>query len=238
MLYRNEPENLKLAVRKYIIKMSLIYGFGIIFNFVLFFFCLPKIRPDLEQVKYIFLFVFPALALFSAFIVYINSKKIKDIYSDHSFEITDGRIIVVNNKIKNEYNLNELKKIEQIDKDKYALYMKNNNRIFTSEFLENKEKLYEELSSLKEIQKSSKNKIFSILSIIFCVGFFTSRFIPNLWIYIFFALGFLVTSIISVYQNIFTNNKLWVKIYLIVFYLFIDTSIIYALYKVFKYLIG
>ena len=147
-------------------------------------------------------------------------------------------IIVVNNKIKNEYNLNELKKIEQIDKDKYALYMKNNNRIFTSEFLENKEKLYEELSSLKEIHKSSKNKILSILSIIFFVGFFTSRFIPNLWIYIFFALGFLVTSIISLYQNIFTNNKLWVKIYLIVFYLFIDTCIIYALYKVFKYLIG
>ena len=218
--------------------MSLIYGFGIIFNFVLFFFFLPKIRPDLEQVKYIFLFVFPALALFSAFIVYINSNKIKKIYLEHSFEVTDSKIIVTNNKIVNEYDFNELRKIEQIDKDKYALYMKNNNRIFTSEFLENKEKLYEELSNLKEIQKSSKIKIISILSFVFCVGFFTRRFIPNLWIYIFFALGFLITSIISVYQNIFTNIKLWIKIYLIVFYLFIDTFIIYALYKVFKYLLG
>ena len=236
MVYKNDPANLKLAIRKYIIKMSLIYGFGIIFNFVLFYFYLPKIRPELEQIKYIYLIIFPSLTLFSAFLVYLNSKKIRNSYSNYSFEITNSKIIVIDDKIENEYNFYEIKKIEQIDKEQYVLYMKNKIRICTSIFLENKEKLHQELSKLFEIKNNTKKKVISFLSLFFVIGVFVSRFISNLWLYIFFALGFLVTSIITIYQIIFMENKLWIKIYSIALNIFLDICIIYSLSKVFNHL--
>ena len=42
MIYKNDPNKLKLAVNKYRIKMFCIYAFAIIFNFVLFYFFLPS----------------------------------------------------------------------------------------------------------------------------------------------------------------------------------------------------
>ena len=143
-----------------------------------------------------------------------------------------------NNKSIKNYEFKDINKIEQIKENKFIIYFNDHTRIFTSEFLENQGSFYNEISKIHEIKKSSKNKIINFLSWFFCIGFFTSRFIPNIWIYIFFAIGFIITSIINSYQIIFGNSKLWVKIYFVLLNLLINVLIIYALYTVFRRLIS
>ena len=238
MIYKNDSIKQKKCINKYKTKMFLIYGFAILFNFILFYVVLPKCRPDLEKIKYIFLILFPALACYCIFIVFLFSKKLKKNYVEYSFEISEDKFIVTDNKIIKNYEFKDINKIEQIKENKYIIYFNDHTRIVTSEFLENQENFYDDISKIHEIKKSSKNKIINILSWIFCIGFFTSRFIPNIWIYIFFAIGFIITSLINSYQIIFGNLKLLSKIYVVLLNLVIDGIIIYALYTVFRKLIA
>ena len=223
-----------MFINKYKTKMFLIYGSAILFNFILFYLVLPKYRPDFEKIKYVFLILFPALACYCIFLVLLFSKKLKKNYVEYAFEVSENKIIVTDDKSINEYEFKDINKIEQIEENKFIIYFNNHTRIVTSEFLENKESFYNDISKIHEIKKSSKNKIINILSWVFCIGFFTSRFIPNIWVYIFFAIGFIITSIINSYQIIFSNSKLWSKIYIILFDLIFDTLIIFGLYKLFS----
>ena len=154
-------------------------------------------------------------------------------FLEYSFEILDNEIkIYENGKLRN-YKIIDIQKIEMIRENLYVIYMKNHNRFYTSEFLENIEDFICDISKIKKIEKSSFYKILSILSWIFCIGFFIGRFIKNIYIYVFFALGFLITSIINVYQIINSPVKFWTKIYTVCVYLFIDSFIVYVLYKIF-----
>ena len=234
MIYKNDSTKIKMFINKYKTKMFLIYGFAILFNFILFYLVLPKYRPDFEKIKYVFLILFPALACYCIFLVLLFSKKLKKNYVEYAFEVYENKFIVTDDKSINEYEFKDINKIEQIEENKFIIYFNNHTRIVTSEFLENKESFYNDISKIHEIKKSSKNKIINILSWVFCIGFFTSRFIPNIWVYIFFAIGFIITSIINSYQIIFSNSKLWSKIYIILFDLIFDTLIIFGLYKLFS----
>ena len=218
--------------------MFLIYGSAILFNFILFYLVLPKYRPDFEKIKYVFLILFPALACYCIFLVLLFSKKLKKNYVEYAFEVSENKFIVTDDKSINEYEFKDINKIEQIEENKFIIYFNNHTRILTSEFLENKESFYNDISKIHEIKKSSKNKIINILSWVFCIGFFTSRFIPNIWVYIFFAIGFIITSIINSYQIIFSNSKLWSKIHIVLIDLIFDTLIIFGLYKLFSRLIA
>lgn len=238
MIYKNDSTKIKMFINKYKTKMFLIYGFAILFNFILFYLVLPKYRPDFEKIKYVFLIFFPALACYCMFLVLLFSKKLKKNYVEYAFEVSENKFIVTDDKSINEYEFKDINKIEQIEENKFIIYFNNHTRIVTSEFLENKESFYNDISKIHEIKKSSKNKIINILSWVFCIGFFTSRFIPNIWVYIFFAIGFIITSIINSYQIIFSNSKLWSKIYIILFDLIFDTLIIFGLYKLFSRLIA
>lgn len=238
MIYKNDSTKIKMFINKYKTKMFLIYGFAILFNFILFYLVLPKYRPDFEKIKYVFLILFPALACYCIFLVLLFSKKLKKNYVEYAFEVSENKFIVTDDKRINEYEFKDINKIEQIEENKFIIYFNNHTRIVTSEFLENQESFYNDISKIHEIKKSSKNKIINILSWVFCIGFFTSRFIPNIWVYIFFAIGFIITSIINSYQIIFSNSKLWSKIYIILFDLIFDTLIIFGLYKLFSRLIA
>lgn len=238
MIYKNDSTKIKMFINKYKTKMFLIYGSAILFNFILFYLVLPKYRPDFEKIKYVFLILFPALACYCIFLVLLFSKKLKKNYVEYAFEVSENKFIVTDDKRINEYEFKDINKIEQIEENKFIIYFNNHTRIVTSEFLENKESFYNDISKIHEIKKSSKNKIINILSWVFCIGFFTSRFIPNIWVYIFFAIGFIITSIINSYQIIFSNSKLWSKIYIILFDLIFDTLIIFGLYKLFSRLIA
>lgn len=238
MIYKNDSTKIKMFINKYKTKMFLIYGSAILFNFILFYLVLPKYRPDFEKIKYVFLILFPALACYCIFLVLLFSKKLKKNYVEYAFEVSENKFIVTDDKSINEYEFKDINKIEQIEENKFIIYFNNHTRIVTSEFLENKESFYNDISKIHEIKKSSKNKIINILSWVFCIGFFTSRFIPNIWVYIFFAIGFIITSIINSYQIIFSNSKLWSKIYIVLFDLIFDTLIIFGLYKLFSRLIA
>lgn len=238
MIYKNDSTKIKMFINKYKTKMFLIYGFAILFNFILFYLVLPKYRPDFEKIKYVFLILFPALACYCIFLVLLFSKKLKKNYVEYAFEVSENKFIVTDDKRINEYEFKDINKIEQIEENKFIIYFNNHTSIVTSEFLENQESFYNDISKIHEIKKSSKNKIINILSWFFCIGFFTSRFIPNIWVYIFFAIGFIITSIINSYQIIFSNSKLWSKIYIILFDLIFDTLIIFGLYKLFSRLIA
>lgn len=238
MIYKNDSTKIKMFINKYKTKMFLIYGSAILFNFILFYLVLPKYRPDFEKTKYVFLILFPALACYCIFLVLLFSKKLKKNYVEYAFEVSENKFIVTDDKSINEYEFKDINKIEQIEENKFIIYFSNHTRIVTSEFLENKESFYNDISKIHEIKKSSKNKIINILSWVFCIGFFTSRFIPNIWVYIFFAIGFIITSIINSYQIIFSNSKLWSKIYIVLFDLIFDTLIILGLYKLFSRLIA
>lgn len=238
MIYKNDSTKIKMFINKYKTKMFLIYGFAILFNFILFYLVLPKYRPDFEKIKYVFLILFPALACYCIFLVLLFSKKLKKNYVEYAFEVSENKFIVTDDKSINEYEFKDINKIEQIEENKFIIYFNNHTRIVTSEFLENQESFYNDISKIHEIKKSSKNKIINILSWVFCIGFFTSRFIPNIWVYIFFAIGFIITSIINSYQIIFSNSKLWSKIYIVLFDLIFDTLIIFGLYKLFSRLIA
>lgn len=227
-----------MFINKYKTKMFLIYGSAILFNFILFYLVLPKYRPDFEKIKYVFLILFPALACYCIFLVLLFSKKLKKNYVEYAFEVSENKFIVTDDKSINEYEFKDINKIEQIEENKFIIYFNNHTRIVTSEFLENKESFYNDISKIHEIKKSSKNKIINILSWVFCIGFFTSRFIPNIWVYIFFAIGFIITSIINSYQIIFSNSKLWSKIHIVLIDLIFDTLIIFSLYKLFSRLIA
>lgn len=235
MIYKNDPNKLKLAVNKYRIKMFCIYAFAIIFNFVLFYFFLPKLDPNFEGIRHIYPIMFSLLAIFCVFIVFIASKKLKKNFSEYSFEFTDENSMVITNggSVKT-YNLTEIKKIECISENKFIIYMNDRTRFYTSEFLENQEDFNNELAQHAEIHKSSTFTIFRVLSWIFCIGFILSRFFGNIWIYTFFAVGFIITSIITVYQCIFSTSKLWAKIYMAFFYLIFDSLIIYGLFISFR----
>ena len=178
-----------MFINKYKTKMFLIYGFAILFNFILFYLVLPKYRPDFEKIKYVFLILFPALACYCIFLVLLFSKKLKKNYVEYAFEVSENKFIVTDDKSINEYEFKDINKIEQIEENKFIIYFNNHTRIVTSEFLENQESFYNDISKIHEIKKSSKNKIINILSWVFCIGFFTSRFIPNIWVYIFFAIN-------------------------------------------------
>lgn len=238
MIYKNDSTKIKMFINKYKTKMFLIYGSAILFNFILFYLVLPKYRPDFEKIKYVFLILFPALACYCIFLVLLFSKKLKKNYVEYAFEVSENKFIVTDDKSINEYEFKDINKIEQIEENKFIIYFNNHTRIVTSEFLENKESFYNDISKIHEIKKSSKNKIINILSWVFCIGFFTSRFIPNIWVYIFFAIGFIITSIINSYQIIFSNSKLWSKIYIVLIDLIFDTLIIFGLYKLFSRLIA
>lgn len=238
MIYKNDSTKIKMFINKYKTKMFLIYGSAILFNFILFYLVLPKYRPDFEKIKYVFLILFPALACYCIFLVLLFSKKLKKNYVEYAFEVSENKFIVTDDKCINEYEFKDINKIEQIEENKFIIYFNNHTRIVTSEFLENKESFYNDISKIHEIKKSSKNKIINILSWFFCIGFFTSRFIPNIWVYIFFAIGFIITSIINSYQIIFSNSKLWSKIHIVLIDLIFDTLIIFGLYKLFSRLIA
>lgn len=238
MIYKNDSTKIKMFINKYKTKMFLIYGSAILFNFILFYLVLPKYRPDFEKIKYVFLILFPALACYCIFLVLLFSKKLKKNYVEYAFEVSENKFIVTDDKSINEYEFKDINKIEQIEENKFIIYFNNHTRIVTSEFLENKESFYNDISKIHEIKKSSKNKIINILSWFFCIGFFTSRFIPNIWVYIFFAIGFIITSIINSYQIIFSNSKLWLKIHIVLIDLIFDTLIILGLYKLFSRLIA
>lgn len=238
MIYKNDSTKIKMFINKYKTKMFLIYGSAILFNFILFYLVLPKYRPDFEKIKYVFLILFPALACYCIFLVLLFSKKLKKNYVEYAFEVSENKFIVTDDKSINEYEFKDINKIEQIEENKFIIYFNNHTRIVTSEFLENKESFYNDISKIHEIKKSSKNKIINILSWFFCIGFFTSRFIPNIWVYIFFAIGFIITSIINSYQIIFSNSKLWSKIHIVLIDLIFDTLIILGLYKLFSRLIA
>ncbi len=238
MIYKNDSTKIKMFINKYKTKMLLIYGSAILFNFILFYLVLPKYRPDFEKIKYVFLILFPALACYCIFLVLLFSKKLKKNYVEYAFEVSENKFIVTDDKSINEYEFKDINKIEQIEENKFIIYFNNHTRIVTSEFLENKESFYNDISKIHEIKKSSKNKIINILSWVFCIGFFTSRFIPNIWVYIFFAIGFIITSIINSYQIIFSNSKLWSKIHIVLIDLIFDTLIIFGLYKLFSRLIA
>lgn len=235
MIYKNDPDKLKLAVNKYRMKMFCIYAFAIIFNFVLFYFFLPKLDPTFEGIRHIYLIMFSSLAAFCVIVVIIASNKLKKNFSEYSFEFTDeNSMVVTNGGSVRIYNLAEIKKIECVSENKFIIYMNDRTRFYTSEFLENQEAFNSELAQYAEIQKSSSFTIFRVLSWIFCIGFILSRFFGNIWIYTFFAVGFIITSIITVYKCIFSTNKLWVKIYMTVFYLIFDSLIIYGLFMSFR----
>lgn len=238
MIYKNDSTKIKMFINKYKTKMFLIYGSAILFNFILFYLVLPKYRPDFEKIKYVFLILFPALACYCIFLVLLFSKKLKKNYVEYAFEVSENKFIVTDDKSINEYEFKDINKIEQIEENKFIIYFNNHTRIVTSEFLENQESFYNDISKIHEIKKSSKNKIINILSWVFCIGFFTSRFIPNIWVYIFFAIGFIITSIINSYQIIFSNSKLWSKIHIVLIDLIFDTLIILGLYKLFSRLIA
>ena len=238
MIYKNDPTKLKMCVNKYKTKMFLVYGFGILFNFVLFYVVLPKYRPDFENIKYIFLILFPALAFYCVFLVFLFSKKVKKNYAEYSFEISEDKFVVTNGKSVKNYNLKDVSKIEQIGENAFIIYFNNRSRIFTSQYLENQESFCNEISKIHETKKSSKNRIINILSWVFFIGFFTCKFIPNIWLYVFFAVGFVVTSIINLYRIVFGSNKLIVKIYVVVINLLIDAAIIYGLYNLFRGIIA
>ena len=238
MIYKNDSTKIKMFINKYKTKMFLIYGSAILFNFILFYLVLPKYRPDFEKIKYVFLILFPALACYCIFLVLLFSKKLKKNYVEYAFEVSENKFIVTDDKSINEYEFKDINKIEQIEENKFIIYFNNHTRIVTSEFLENKESFYNDISKIHEIKKSSKNKIINILSWVFCIGFFISRFIPNIWVYIFFAIGFIITSIINSYQIIFSNSKLWSKIHIVLIDLIFDTLIILGLYKLFSRLIA
>ena len=238
MIYKNDSTKIKMFINKYKTKMFLIYGSAILFNFILFYLVLPKYRPDFEKIKYVFLILFPALACYCIFLVLLFSKKLKKNYVEYAFEFSENKFIVTDDKSINEYEFKDINKIEQIEENKFIIYFNNHTRIVTSEFLENKESFYNDISKIHEIKKSSKNKIINILSWVFCIGFFTSRFIPNIWVYIFFAIGFIITSIINSYQIIFSNSKLLSKIHIVLIDLIFDTLIIFGLYKLFSRLIA
>jgi len=238
MIYKNDSTKIKMFINKYKTKMFLIYGSAILFNFILFYLVLPKYRPDFEKIKYVFLILFPALACYCIFLVLLFSKKLKKNYVEYAFEVSENKFIVTDDKSINEYEFKDINKIEQIEENKFIIYFNNHTRIVTSEFLENQESFYNDISKIHEIKKSSKNKIINILSWVFCIGFFTSRFIPNIWVYIFFAMGFIITSIINSYQIIFSNSKLWSKIHIVLIDLIFDTLIIFGLYKLFSRLIA
>ena len=238
MIYKNDSTKIKMYINKYKTKMFLIYGSAILFNFILFYLVLPKYRPDFEKIKYVFLILFPALTCYCIFLVLLFSKKLKKNYVEYAFEVSENKFIVTDDKSINEYEFKDINKIEQIEENKFIIYFNNHTRIVTSEFLENQESFYNDISKIHEIKKSSKNKIINILSWVFCIGFFTSRFIPNIWVYIFFAIGFIITSIINSYQIIFSNSKLWSKIHIVLIDLIFDTLIIFGLYKLFSRLIA
>ena len=238
MIYKNDSTKIKMFINKYKTKMFLIYGSAILLNFILFYLVLPKYRPDFEKIKYVFLILFPALACYCIFLVLLFSKKLKKNYVEYAFEVSENKFIVTDDKLINEYEFKDINKIEQIEENKFIIYFNNHTRIVTSEFLENKESFYNDISKIHEIKKSSKNKIINILSWVFCIGFFISRFIPNIWVYIFFAIGFIITSIINSYQIIFSNSKLWSKIHIVLIDLIFDTLIILGLYKLFSRLIA
>lgn len=238
MIYKNDSSKEKMYVNKYRTRKLLTFGFAIFFNFIVFYIVLPHFRPDFEKTKNVLLITFLALACYCTVLVFLFSKKMKKLYAAYSFEITEDKFIITNNGSVTSYEIKDIKKIEQIRKNQFMIYFNNNTRILTSEFLENQENFNNEISKLHEIKKSSKLKVLNILSWIFCIGFFTSRFIPNIWVFIFFSIGFFIISIIILYQVIFSDSKRWAKIYSVLVYLLIDGMIIYSLCKTFRSLIA
>ena len=109
MVYKNDSTKQKLCINKYKTRMFLIYGFAILFNFILFYIVLPKSRPDLEKIKYIFLILFPGFACYCIFIVLLFSKKLKKNYVEYSFEISEDKFIITDNKSIKNYEFKDIK---------------------------------------------------------------------------------------------------------------------------------
>lgn len=235
MIFKNDIKKQSKFVKKYIIKMSLIFGFSILINAILFIVVLPKIRQDLANIQNIMAIAFSCLVVYCSFMVYLFSKKVKKNYEEYACEISGNTISVYENGINKKYAIEDIKNIQEVSKDKYKITFKNNSALYTSELLEQFEEFKKIICSVQEPkQKTLSNQVFNILSCFFCIGFFLSRFIPNLYMWFFFAIGFVVTSIMSTYKILQMNIKIWIKIYHIVFYLFINGLIINALITVLK----
>lgn len=236
MVYKNDAAKLKNALRNFRTRMISIFAFAIVFNFILFYLVMPKIQPDMAAAKNIFLILFPLLALYCGVLVFIFGKKLKKDFFYYSIEITDDKIIETERKSVKEYPLLEVKKIKILRANKYLVIMNNSNRLYTSEFLENQEDFNERLTKIKEPQKGSFERNINTLSWVFCIGFFASRFIPNIWVYIVFSIGFIVVSIFAIYRGLHMNIKPGAKIFSIIFYILFDALIINALISTLKHI--
>lgn len=235
MVFKNDKNKLSKYIKNYILRLSLIYCFSILFNVIIFIFIVPRIRPDFAGVRIPLGIAFICLAIFCGIMLFIGQNKFKKSFLNYSCEIDDNLITIYENGMKKTYGITELSNIYETSKKKYKLVFKNKSVLFISDSLENIEEFQKILFSIKTPKQTIvSNRIYNLLSWIFCIGFFISRFIPNLYVWFFFAIGFVITSIISTYKILVMNVKTWIKIYQVLFYIIIDGLIINAMITVLK----
>ena len=238
MIYKYNESKEKEAVHKFIVKMGCIYGVAIIVNFVLFYFLLPFSDPNFQNIRWIFLILFPAMAVFCAFIIFFGVKRFRKNYRSYELEITDSKIIAVENSVRRELPLSEIKDIRQTGKNGLVVIGKSFTRIYITNYVESCEEITKKLSEIKEIKKDKKEKLIIAASWFFMIGLFAARFIPNIYVYCIFGFGFVVMSVISVYYVFCSGIKIFLKIVSALFYAYIDFQIIYTLIVVTKKILG
>lgn len=231
MIYKNDSSKENVFIHKYLIRMISIFSFAIIFNFCLFYFMLPIANTEYKNTVWIYLIIFPLLAVYCAVLTFVFLKKNKKNFREYTFEITDNEIIVNENKLQKIIKISEIKEIRKIKEKKILIIGNAFSRIYTSEYLENAEEVFSRLSEITDIKKDKKEKVITILTWIIFIGFFIARFIPNVYVYIIFGTGFLVMSVISIYLLFCSSIKLWTKIIMIIFYGYTNFWIIMNIVK-------
>lgn len=234
MVYKNDASKLRLAVRNYLVRMIGICSFAIAFNIILFFIVLPAVRPEMKDIQPVLSVAFLFVTVYCGVIIFVFCKKLRKNFADYSFQIDENRMVVHENNMTKEYAIADVSKIKILKKNKYLILMNNASRIYTSPFLEMQDEFEDALARIRMPEKGRSEKILNALSWFFVIGFLISRFIPNIWVYLFFSIGFVGISLVSIYMRLHMNIKPWVKAYVIIFYLFFDLLIVKSLLSVFK----
>ena len=151
-------------------------------------------------------FIFGSLSVLAG--LFIGQKKFKREYNKYALEIDSDSIKIKSIYCNNLIKINTIKKITIDEKESILLHTVNGKSYFVSKYLDNLNLLIESLDGIKKIEHTvRKNSIFQYIPWIFFCGIFLVRFIPDYHIYLVFAFGFVITSIIATIQLLLSQIK-------------------------------
>jgi len=140
--------------------------------------------------------------------LFIGQKKFKREYKKYALEIDSDSIKIKSMYYDNLIKINTIKKIIIDEKGDILLHTVNGKSYFVSKYLDNLNLLIESLDDIKKIEHTvRKNSIFQYIPWIFFCGIFLVRFIPDYRIYLVFAFGFVITSVIATIQLLLSQIK-------------------------------